>query len=124
MKYRCLMMQRKWSLGQGTRASPNRHSGVCRRRYLSAASGNLRTERAQMAVDVALVLASGSPRRRELMSLLQVPFEVRVPEVDERALPHEVPAAVPQVAFKMQLVDAQTDRQFGTISIPFAVEKK
>ena len=30
-----------------------------------------------------IVLASGSPRRRELMGLLGVPFEVRVPDVDE-----------------------------------------
>ena len=30
-----------------------------------------------------LVLASGSPRRRELLALLGVPFEVKVPEVEE-----------------------------------------
>jgi septum formation protein len=31
-----------------------------------------------------LVLASASPRRRELLALLGVPFEVVTPEVEER----------------------------------------
>jgi septum formation protein len=39
-----------------------------------------------------LILASASPRRRELMSLLQVPFEAHAPAVDERLLPGEPPA--------------------------------
>jgi len=34
----------------------------------------------------ALVLASASPRRRELLALLGVPFEVAAAEVDERAV--------------------------------------
>lgn len=34
----------------------------------------------------ALVLASASPRRRELLALFGVPFEVAVAEVDERAV--------------------------------------
>jgi len=36
-----------------------------------------------------LVLASGSPRRHELLTRLGVPFTVRVPDVDETALPGE-----------------------------------
>lgn len=43
-----------------------------------------------------LVLASGSPRRKELIGLLGVPFEVLVPAVEERVGAGEVPAAVPQ----------------------------
>jgi septum formation protein len=43
-----------------------------------------------------IVLASGSPRRKELMGLLEIPFEVRVPAVEERPQPGEVPAQVPQ----------------------------
>ena len=43
-----------------------------------------------------LILASGSPRRQELMGLLEVPFEVWVPEVEERPQPGDVPAEVPQ----------------------------
>ena len=39
-----------------------------------------------------LILGSSSPYRRELLSRLQWPFEVRAPEVDEAALPGEVPA--------------------------------
>ncbi len=38
-----------------------------------------------------LVLASSSPRRRELLGLLGVPFEVITPETDEIPLPHETP---------------------------------
>ena len=36
----------------------------------------------------ALVLASGSPRRRELVGLLGSPFETRAPRVDEAAAEH------------------------------------
>jgi septum formation protein len=39
-----------------------------------------------------LILASGSPYRRELLQRLGLPFECWPPEVDERALPLEVPA--------------------------------
>lgn len=39
-----------------------------------------------------LWLASGSPRRRQLLALLGLPFEVAVPDVDEQALPGEAPA--------------------------------
>jgi MAF protein len=49
-----------------------------------------------MSADRRVILASGSPRRQELMNLLKIPFEVRVPEVDERAQPEEIPAQVPQ----------------------------
>lgn len=38
-----------------------------------------------------LVLASGSPRRREFLSLLGLRFAVRPPEVDETPLPGEAP---------------------------------
>ena len=40
-----------------------------------------------------MVLASGSPRRRELMERLGLEFEVQPPEVDESRLPDEAPAA-------------------------------
>ena len=39
----------------------------------------------------ALVLASGSPRRRELLAGLGLSFAVRPPEVDETPLPGEAP---------------------------------
>lgn len=41
----------------------------------------------------AIVLASSSPRRRRLLRALGVDFSVRAPELDERALPGETPAA-------------------------------
>ncbi|MFN0026996.1 MAG: Maf family protein [Acidimicrobiales bacterium] len=40
-----------------------------------------------------LVLASGSPRRRELLERVGLRFAVRVPDVDEDQRPHEDPAA-------------------------------
>ena len=38
-----------------------------------------------------LVLASASPYRRELLTRLRIPFEVRAPELEEVALPGEAP---------------------------------
>jgi septum formation protein len=49
-----------------------------------------------VASEQRLILASASPRRQELMNLLEIPFEVRVPEVDEGIEPGEIPAQVPQ----------------------------
>src|SRR5690242_14155163 len=39
-----------------------------------------------------LVLASGSPRRRELLERVGVPLEVRPADIDETELPGEKPA--------------------------------
>ncbi|MGC9333411.1 MAG: Maf family protein, partial [Anaerolineae bacterium] len=39
-----------------------------------------------------LVLASGSPRRRQLLSLLGIPFVIKAAGVDERPLPGEPPS--------------------------------
>src|SRR5690606_22298408 len=43
---------------------------------------------------MTLVLASGSPYRRELLARLRLPFEVAAPDVDETAEPGERPAAL------------------------------
>ena len=40
-----------------------------------------------------LVLASGSPRRKEALDRLRLDFEVRAPNVDETRLPEEQPAS-------------------------------
>jgi septum formation protein len=40
-----------------------------------------------------LVLASGSPRRRELLAALNLRFEVRSPDIDETRFPDEMPGA-------------------------------
>jgi septum formation protein len=40
------------------------------------------------------ILASASPRRRQWMEALQIPFEVLAPEVDETPLPGEDPGAM------------------------------
>lgn len=47
-----------------------------------------------MAFPVKMILASGSPRRRELLESLGWTFEVRVPDVPEDPLPDESPEAL------------------------------
>jgi septum formation protein len=47
----------------------------------------------RISPDRPLVLGSASPRRRELIALLDVPVVVRVPTVDESQLPGEPPDA-------------------------------
>ncbi len=46
-----------------------------------------------MAFSKRLVLASGSPRRAELLDQIGIPFEVQVPAVDETPAPDEAPRA-------------------------------
>ena len=53
----------------------------------------------------SLVLASGSPYRRELLGRLRVPFEVDVPQVDESAEADETPAAT---ALRLSILKART----------------
>jgi septum formation protein len=38
-----------------------------------------------------IILASGSPRRRQLLEMLRIPFRVIAPDVDEHVLPGEAP---------------------------------
>ncbi len=40
-----------------------------------------------------LTLASGSPRRAQLLEQIRIPFHVRAPDVDESPRPREAPAA-------------------------------
>ena len=40
-----------------------------------------------------IVLASSSPRRKQLLEMLRIPFRVIVPDVDENVLPGEAPDA-------------------------------
>ena len=57
-----------------------------------------------MAITRALILASTSPYRRELMERLRMPFETVAPDVDERNLPGESP---PQMASRLALAKAR-----------------
>jgi len=52
-----------------------------------------------------LILASASPRRRELLALLGLPFDVRIADVDETPLPGEPPAEYPK---RLSLLKART----------------
>lgn len=51
------------------------------------------------------ILASASPRRRQWLEALQIPFEVQVPEVDETPEPEESPEAM-----VLRLARAKADR--------------
>lgn len=42
---------------------------------------------------IPIVLASGSPRRKQLLEMLRIPFRVIPPDVDEHVLPGETPPA-------------------------------
>jgi septum formation protein len=57
-----------------------------------------------MTAQPALILASTSRYRRELLQRLRLPFEVHSPEVDEAARPGETPAAL---ALRLALEKAQ-----------------
>jgi len=61
---------------------------------------------------MTLILASGSPYRRELLGRLHLPFEVVAPEVDETPAPGERPAALAQrlARAKAQAVAASRPR--------------
>lgn len=61
-----------------------------------------------------LVLASGSPRRRELLALLGLPFVVRVSDVTEDVLPGETPQAAVErlAAAKALAVAAQASERY------------
>ncbi|PIE53797.1 MAG: septum formation inhibitor Maf [Dethiosulfovibrio peptidovorans] len=51
-----------------------------------------------------LILASGSPRRRDLLAMLGWPFIVQIPDVDETPLIHEAPGdLVARLALKKAL---------------------
>jgi septum formation protein len=64
-----------------------------------------------MTSDVRLVLASGSPRRRELLTQLGLTFDIVSPDIDETELPGEDPVAyVRRLAVaKAHAVDAPAD---------------
>lgn len=47
----------------------------------------------QISSNPSLILASSSAYRKELLSRLQLPFQVAVPDIDERPLPDETPSA-------------------------------
>lgn len=67
-----------------------------------------------MSAPPRLVLASGSPRRRELLARLGVEFEVRPTETDEQPLPGEAPAAL---ARRLALAKARAAARPGEIAL-------
>jgi septum formation protein len=44
-----------------------------------------------VSTEAPIVLASGSPRRKQLLEMLRIPFRVIAPDVDEHVLPGESP---------------------------------
>ncbi len=61
--------------------------------------------RKQRPLGAPVILASGSPRRRQWMEALAIPFEVRSPDVDETPLPGEEPA---DLVLRLARLKAQT----------------
>jgi MAF protein len=62
-----------------------------------------------------IILASGSPRRRELMGLLGVPFDVHAPDVDEQTHPGEIPAELPQRISRLKAERVARDVGHGIV---------
>jgi len=56
-----------------------------------------------------LVLASGSPRRREMLAALGLAFEVQVPQIDETPRPGEPPRAFAERMAAEKAAAAETD---------------
>lgn len=56
------------------------------------------------------LLASASPRRKELLSLLDIPFEIRAPRVDERIDPSWTAAQAAQNLARQKALAAAEDR--------------
>ncbi len=62
-----------------------------------------------------LVLASASPRRKELLGLFHIPFEIRVADIDETMDPQKPP--FDEVARVSRLKAAATDRASGDVVV-------
>jgi septum formation protein len=58
-----------------------------------------------------IYLASASPRRRELLEQIRVPFEVRVAEIDEERRPGEEPGP-----YVLRVATAKADAVWATLS--------
>lgn len=71
---------------------------------VAAFAGALEWDNQHMPSNLPLILASTSRYRRELLSRLHLPFEVRSPEVDESPLPGETPLAL---AMRLALAKAR-----------------
>jgi septum formation protein len=63
---------------------------------------------------VPIILASSSPRRRELLSLIGLQFEVLPADVDETLWPDEIPWAY---AERLARAKAEKSAMAGTVSI-------
>lgn len=63
-----------------------------------------------MDTTVPIILASASPRRRELLTAAGIPFDVVVADVDERVSPGEHPEAYVRRVAKMKAAAVARDR--------------
>jgi len=75
----------------------------------------LNPAQSEMNAGSLLILASGSPRRQQLMRLLEVPFQVVVPQVDENPRPGEIPAQVPQRISQLKAARVAESVGSGTV---------
>jgi septum formation protein len=64
-----------------------------------------------------IILASGSPRRAELLTRMRLPFTVRVPYVDETPLPGEAPEAYVERLARAKAEAVLTPRDTGDVSL-------
>lgn len=68
-----------------------------------------------MTEQPALILGSASPRRRDLLALLALPFTVATPDVDEQPHPGEPPAALAQRLSQEKAADIAAHHAAGMV---------
>jgi septum formation protein len=66
-------------------------------------------------VDRRLILASSSPRRRQLLELIGLPFQVVPPEADEEPLPGEEPISFVRRAARDKALEVAHRQPGGTV---------
>jgi septum formation protein len=70
----------------------------------------------------ALILASSSPRRRELLGRLGVAFSVRVPDIDETPRPGEAPPAYVERLARAKAVEGREHAEPGADEVVVAAD--
>ncbi|MDD3643243.1 MAG: Maf family protein, partial [Candidatus Krumholzibacteria bacterium] len=66
-------------------------------------------------VQQRLLLASASPRRREILENLGFEFEILPADVDEEEVPWSDPVSAAKLLAEIKAVDAQRQRPGGTV---------
>ncbi|MGI8906043.1 MAG: Maf family protein [Candidatus Sumerlaeaceae bacterium] len=70
-----------------------------------------------MSPESPIVLASASPRRRQILEMLRIPFRVEAADVDERAIEYRLPRELAIKAAFLKAVEVASRQTAGTIVV-------